>query len=170
MRYAAATQAKRSHAGNATEGVVEAQHEAMARLGVAWLFKVPTPMRVIGKTSAGLVCCYVARSTVDFLGSMADGRAAFVEAKHLASRTLASGAFAAPSLSLSRVEPHQALALTRVSDAGGVAVLLLVVDQGRALFAVPWGAALDAGPTLRGAALERHRVKPNALYLPLPSL
>lgn len=161
------SQGRRSHAGNRAERVVENQNRFMAQLGIAYVFRVGTPLQVLGSHGKGVRALFSARSCVDYVGHMPDGRVVMVEAKHLAPRFLASGKPAAPSMGLERVEKHQAAVLDRCHDAGGVAVLLIVYNQGQALYSIPWADVRLGAGRLRGEFLEAYRVGFGRFYLPL---
>lgn len=175
-RYASPRQAARSHAGNTAEAFVEAQHDLLARAGIAWLYRVSTPMALVRRDGV-LTGVHRKKSAIDYLGYDARGRVVGVETKHVASRLLKSGKHAPIAFPMSRVEPHQARILEQIYLRGGVAVLLIVVDQGRRVFAVRWdgmstpvlygpgGVAQQA--SLPEAVLERYEVQAGTLYLPL---
>jgi penicillin-binding protein-related factor A (putative recombinase) len=170
-RAPGAAQSLAAHRGNVAERFVEDQHKALAAAGIAFLYRVPTPIVVTGRhASGGVIARYAARATVDYLGHLADGTACAVECKRITPKPLASGVAGAPSLPYSQVEPHQRDALNRCDDAGGLAIVLVVLESG-GLFAVPWRHVRRAVPaprsSLRGEALERFRVRPGRLYLPL---
>jgi hypothetical protein len=148
---ASATQSLRSKAGNRAEDLAELLNAQCAAQGVAWLWRVPTPTRVVGKGKPGapLPMAFVKRATVDYLGVMRDGRGVAVEVKRLEGKRL----------NLGRIEPHQRACLDLVAAAGGVAVLLVVTDAGAV--ALDWLAVrglMSIGPgelervTVRGEA------------------
>jgi hypothetical protein len=144
-----AQQSKRSKIGARTEEYVDNLHQACALAKVAWLVRVPTQFRVLGKLPNGEVRGrFVRKASVDYVGWMLnDGaRAVTVEVKHQE-----DGSF-----SLSRVEPQQRAALDACLAAGGVAVLLVVTPL--RTYAVPWADA-RARTSMDAIALEPHRVQ-----------
>lgn len=165
-RRASAAQSRRSHNGNVGEEIVNALHLRCQLSGVAIVTKVASNLKVVGSLGKGLVkAAMVKKSVVDFLGySLTSGRVVAVEAKHVAVTPAARTPWAPCSLSMSRVEDHQRADLDRVLKAGGVAVLL-VVHGNLATYAVPWSEAREVKGTLRGDALEKHKVGPREAYL-----
>lgn len=154
-RARAGRQARAS--GEALQDALAAQHGAYLRAGLCDVRAVPTPVKVMGPTRPDgrgrttFAATFAAKTHVDFMGTLADGRAVLIEAKSRAGDRLA----------LADVAPQQVDAL-RWADAHG-AVALLVVRLGGAVWCVPaqclwgdgprtWAAAhLDArGTRLRG--------------------
>lgn len=164
-----ALQSLRAKHGNETEAFVATLNEACARAGVAWLDKVPTNMRVVGRSGAMVRAVFAQKAIADFVGVLRGGRAVAVEVKRVeVTISKRSHAPLPPSLSLSRVEPHQRDYLDRVDAAGGLA-LLLVVHGPLAAYAVPWAEAravlANGGATLSGVFLETWRVRTGEAYL-----
>jgi penicillin-binding protein-related factor A (putative recombinase) len=148
-----AQQSERSKIGSRTEDYVENLHEACRLSKVAWVARVPTQFRVLGRARGGQMRGrFVKKATVDNVGWMLDGtaRAVTVEVKHQE-----EGAF-----SLARVEEHQKAALESCNAAGGVSVLLVVTPT--RTYAVPWTVAREH-KTLNAEALEPHRVRVNEI-------
>jgi recombination protein U len=128
--------------GEAAEALVQRHLDACERAGVARVRKLPTPMRVVGRAKTGMLAIFTERAEPDYAGVLRGGRAVVCEAKYTA----------APSLPLSRVAPHQRVALERAEALGALALLLVVFQgpRGRELYAVPWEWA-DAGASLTPA-------------------
>lgn len=160
-----AEQRDRQARGESAEDFVANLHDACLTKGVAFVRKLPTPLRVCGRGAGGKVTAFFEKkSGVDYVGHMLDGsgRAVFLEVKALKT----PGRFP-----LSRVEEHQRDELTRAGIAGAIALLLVVMGEGRDLtaYALPWGEVftrLEAGE--KSLALEQlapHRVLPGEAYL-----
>lgn len=125
--------------GEGHETALDAQHAAYARAGLAYIARVPTPMRVLGAVSGG-VCraAFAARSTVDYLGTMRGGRAVALELKARAGKRLAAA----------DLPEHQWAALRAVQRLGGLALVLVILDDGAWVARVE---CLDADAAERGA-------------------
>lgn len=143
---------RRAHAGNATEAFVEGMSAACERAGLCSIWRVGTPMKIMGPAhrGRGVRALLTGQSCVDYLGVMAGGRALAVEVKGVAPS-------AKPwKLSIRDVKPQQQACLDAVHREGGVAVLLVVVGvpPACAVYPLPWGAvrALEAAGvrTLKG--------------------
>lgn len=160
-RRASSAQRKRVKAGSAAEGILEQSHAAMARLGIAYVRKLPTPMRIVGKSPRGLIAVHDAKSGVDYMGHYHDGRAIYVEAKHIS----------AWSFPMSRLEDHQLAELSRAQLDGCISVLVVAIGS-RDLVALPYVVVRDyvlrarhgGRKSIAREELERYRVTgPNYL-------
>lgn len=128
-------QRARQQSGDDWEQRVEALNAVcLATRVLRDVVKVPTPTQQIGPTRSdgSFLAKRVAAATVDYMGTLHDGRSVYVEAKRASQKRLP----------LARIEPQQVRALTACDEAGGVAVLL--VGYGPVLLtatthAVPWG-------------------------------
>jgi penicillin-binding protein-related factor A (putative recombinase) len=146
-------QSRRAKAGARAEDYVENLHQACRAAKVAWVERVPTQFKVLGRAPGGeLRGRFVKKATVDYIGCMLDGtgRAVMVEVKHQQEGALWLG----------RVEPQQAAALDCCEGSGGVAVLLVVTPT--RTYAVPWAEARQH-KTMNSAALEPYRVRVHEL-------
>jgi penicillin-binding protein-related factor A (putative recombinase) len=123
-RRSSAAQSARASTGNRAEDVIGAMHEECARWGVAWVRKLPTPMRALGKDRA----VFTAKSGVDYMGHDASGRAVYVEAKKCAGNRFY----------LSAIPKHQREELNRATEHGCIAVLVVILGTQRAVYALPW--------------------------------
>ncbi len=150
-------QSRRAKGGNHAEDLVEDLNAECAAAGVAHLWRVPTPTKVVGVGEARKGRClqmvHTKRATVDFLGVMRDGRAVAVEVKRLEGRRL----------NLGRVEPQQRACLDLVADAGGVAVLLVVTPK--EAYAVGWRHARAAQSSLGPDELGPWKLAAGRCYL-----
>lgn len=163
-------QRKRKRSGDETEDFVEELHEKCEERGIAFVRKLPTPIRVIRRVGGGKVLGHFEeKSGVDYVGHMLDGsgRGVFAEIKRCTSR----------SFPLSRIEDHQRAELDRAHDAGAVSVVVIVYGESLerpVLFAVPWPVVRDAilrdgskrgDKSLSPGDLEPHRVPNGEVYL-----
>ena len=160
-----AEQRERQERGESAEEFVADLHDACLAQGIAFVRKLPTPLRVCGTASGGKVLAFFEKkSGVDYVGHMLDGsgRAVFCEVK----AQKQPGRFP-----LSQVKEHQREELTRAGIAGAVAVLVIVLGEGRDLtaYAVPWGDVfmwIEAGAkSLTPAQLTPYRLRPGEAYL-----
>ncbi len=119
-----AAQSARASTGNRAEDIVGALHEACAAAGVAWVRKLPTPMRALGKGRA----VFTAKSGVDYMGHHADGRAVYVEAKKCDD----------DRFYLSKIPQHQRDELDLATSHGCIAVLVVILGVRRDVYAMPW--------------------------------
>ena len=110
-------QSKRVKAGSAAESLVDRANAQLARLGIAYVRKLPTPMKIIGKTPRGLLAVHDAKSGVDYIGNTSQGIAVYAEAKHVSKW----------SFPLARLETHQLDELRRAQRDGCLAVLVIVI-------------------------------------------
>lgn len=107
--------------GEKTEDALDAQHRVYAAQGLAYVVRLPTPMRVLGAVTRGQCrAVFERRSSVDYLGVVHTGRAVAVELKRRAGKRLA----------VDDVEPHQWHALAEVERMGGLALVVVVLDTG----------------------------------------
>lgn len=108
--------------GEAFEAQLCEQHAAYRRDGLADVEKIPTPALVMGRTKKdrrGRTCfpaCWAQRTSVDFGGVLAGGRAVRIEAK-----------YRAEMLTGRDIADHQRDALRRCHDLSGLALLLVRV-------------------------------------------
>lgn len=121
-RRSSADQSARARTGNRAEDIVEELHAVCSASSVAWIRKLPTPMRPLGRGRA----VFVAKSGVDYMGHHADGRAVYVEAKKCDDARFY----------LSKIPEHQSAELSIANAHGCIAVLLVIL--GGDAFAVPW--------------------------------
>lgn len=130
-RRSSADMSRVQRSGASGEAVAASLHMAERVLGVATVRKLPTPLRIIGTCSRGLICCPEERSTVDHFGHMKDGtgRAVVVESK-----TLREGRFNFKSM----LKPHQRDALDEATEDGCVAALLIFYGPLLTTHAIPW--------------------------------
>src|SRR5262245_55018064 len=149
-RFSSRNQSRRSKRGSEGETHVKHLHEACLRAGVACMHRIPTEMRVIGVGAGGALLCRPAeKATVDFMGHLLDGsaRVVAVEVKRIGT---------GERISLrSLVRLHQWQELDRVTESGGVAVLLVVGTLQS--YAVPWSDA-KAQKTWSEPELVRWRI------------
>ena len=126
--------------GRATEDMLNLAHQSMAVRGIAWIRKIPTPIKVLRPMSDGkFLAVFSASAGADYVGTLAGGRAVVVEAKELKK---------GPSLSARRFTVAEVDHLTNTMEAGGLAIVFVrrVIDG--SLWAIPWAeylAVLDTG-------------------------
>ena len=107
--------------GERTEDALDAQHSVYSAQKLAYVVRLPTPMRVLGAVTRGQCrAVFERRSSVDYLGVVLPGRAVAVELKRRAGKRLA----------VDDVEPHQWHALAEVERMGGLALVVVVLDTG----------------------------------------
>lgn len=113
------------HTGQAFEAELERSFAWHYEVRCAHIEKNETPMRIVGRTRAGMVCVHTTVAQADYSGVMRGGQAVRIEAKWSA---------VAP-MPRSRVKPHQLESLLRCSELGGIG--LVVVGLGSDVYAVP---------------------------------
>lgn len=150
-------QRARKRSGDDTEALVEQLNEALRLRGIAYLRKIPTPFKEIGRCAKGIIVVPRKKSGVDYQGMLLDGsgNAVYVEAKRVTTRRF----------HLSRVEPHQKKELDLVLDHAGIAVLLLVYGPLKAVYAIPWVIARGTTVSLGPEELAPYLVPTGSHYL-----
>jgi penicillin-binding protein-related factor A (putative recombinase) len=118
--------AQNQERGQQTEKVMDGYHIAARQLGVADLFKVPTPTTI----GEGGKIIFTKKSKTDFVGFTLDGTARHV-AEEVKSH-MEPGDF-----KMHKVEPHQRAYLEKVHAAGGIAVLT-IVDRLWQVYVLEW--------------------------------
>ena len=144
--YGGRSRVTQRRVGSEAEALVERHHREAADLGLAWITKRPTPVRVTS-VRGGRVEGFFERSPgVDYAGVLRGGRAVFAEAK-----SCRAGSFA-----LREIEPEQWDEMARASALGALCVLLVAWTPGTrkgeallggrasALCAVPWSVVVSA--------------------------
>lgn len=122
-----------AHRGKGWEAALDVQHRRYRTEGVADLEKVPTPIRPLGTPINGggrtgaFQAVYEPRRHVDFIGVLAGGRCARLEAKQQSN----DGRFP-----IAAVSEHQAESLARCEALGGFAAVLVLHPSG--MYLVPW--------------------------------
>jgi len=122
----------RSHAnrGKALERRLELQHARYAEAHRALVFRTPPSVKMVGPVQRGgrFLACFEGEGPPDYAGVIAGGRAVLVEAKTCEGKRWA----------LSLLHDHQARALQRCHELGGVALVVLAYAPTRRAFALPW--------------------------------
>jgi len=116
--------------GRATEDMLNLAHQSMAVRGIAWIRKIPTPIKVLRPLGAGkFLAVFSASAGADYVGTLEGGRAVVVEAKELKK---------GPSLPARRFTGAEVDHLTNTMEAGGLAIVFVrrVIDG--SLWAIPW--------------------------------
>jgi penicillin-binding protein-related factor A (putative recombinase) len=162
-------QRARQKSGEDTEARVASLNAACVRAGLAVrIDKIPTPYRRVGRGARGgqFIGVPTERSTVDYVGQLAGGRALWMEVKRCTGT----------SLPFARIETHQRTALQQAHDGGGLALVLVLFGAALAtatVCVVPWrdlAARIAAGSrkSLSADELRRWSIAPGALYLTAP--
>ena len=117
--------------GMLLEQEVELTNKQYAIKGIAQVQKVATPIKVIKKMPGGkLMACWDRKSTVDFIGCLADGRYICFDAKETQEK----------SLKLANIKPHQIKHLKATHDMGGAAFILVWFRKVGKCYALPYEA------------------------------
>ncbi len=137
--------------GARLEADLDRQHLVYRARGLAEVFRTPPPVRVVSRVSGGkFKAVFAGAGPPDFAGVLAGGRAVMVEAKTCA----------ATRWKLAKLEEHQAAALARCDNLGGLALVVLAYAPTSSAWALPWAAlgprwrARTSG--VRGAASLGH--------------
>lgn len=137
----------RKKSGDHAERVVEAHLNNLARIGIAFLRKLPTPYRVVRSLGgAEFKGCFTEASPHDYFGYTSQGRFVAVEVKRISSPSLKNGGWSAIRFDLDALPEHQRAALASCCRCEGWAFVVVVAYQGlqHRLFAVPWARIAQA--------------------------
>lgn len=116
--------------GRATEDMLGIAHNSLGARGIAWIRKIPTPVKVLRPMKDGkFMAVFAGSAGADYVGTLQGGRAVVVEAKELK-----KGA----SLPVSRFTQAELDHLTVTEDAGGLAIVFIRRVSDGGLWAIPW--------------------------------
>lgn len=122
----------RGNLGKAWEKTLNAQHDRYRLRGSADIDKLPTPIQPLGDMRQGVggrpvfTAAYQPAKLVDFTGLLRGGRCVRLEAK----------CARMDRVDFDAVSEHQAAALHRCDDMGGLAVVAILIPAG--MWLVPW--------------------------------
>ena len=133
----AVTKRARAKLGRPFEAALERTHEVYAATGRAFVQRIHAPMRQVGgplpsvpglRVPPGAVMCVRSeRSTTDYVGCLASGRAVYLEAK---SCTEDRCAFYEEGSTRGGLREHQARVLEQVQALGGLGLALVLMPSG----------------------------------------
>lgn len=160
---AVASGAEAHEHGAALERWLSAQHDVARAGGLANIHKAGPQVRV-GRD--GKPCDWLGRGPADYMGALRGGRAVLLEAKSRPSR-----------LSRAEIPPHQQEDLSRSTDLGALALLVVELRDVGTIYAVEWarvpwrvtkasvGGVVQTRETVGADELAGHEVPASGLYL-----
>lgn len=158
--------------GDYAERIVQTHWAILFHRRIAWVFKIPTPYKVIrhSATDATFTGAWVQRSPFDYCGYTRSGKFIAIEVKRIQLEQLKLG-WSSIRFDINMLSEYQQRELFKAYSSGCLVFVVLVVAQGQSnrLFALPFAEVLNAmsvnSKSIKQSILEQYETKSDSCLL-----